>query len=112
MGRKTFAIAVALITLFAFTASTVEARHGRGTGNANCQQVQKVGQVGCPFGNTPGSGMSKGFAPGDGTGNQGTQPHDGSGYGAQKQGKGKANNPNCDGTGPKGQTNGKRGSKP
>jgi hypothetical protein len=46
MGRKTFSVVCALVTLVAFTASTVEARHGSGAG-ANCNQVQKVGKAGC-----------------------------------------------------------------
>ena len=89
MGRRTFAVAVALITLIAFTASTVEARNGRGKRNDNCKQIQNVGKAGCPFGNTPGKGLAKGHGPGDGTGPQCTQPRDGTGFGAQRQGKGK-----------------------
>jgi hypothetical protein len=112
MGRKTFAIAIALITLVAFTASAVEARHGKSAGNSNCNRTQSVGKAGCPFGNTPGSGLSKGFGPGDSTGNNGTQPRDGSGFGAKAQGKGKANNPNCDGTGPKGSAKGRKSTQP
>lgn len=112
MGRKTFAVAVALITLVAFTASTVEARHGKAAGNAKIKQSQTVGKAECPLGNTPGSGLSKGYGPGDGTGNQGTQPRDGSGFGAQAQGKGKANNPSCDGTGPKGSAKGRKATQP
>ncbi len=112
MGRRTFAVAVALITLIAFTASTVEARNGRGKRNDNCKQIQNVGKAGCPFGNTPGKGLAKGHGPGDGTGPQCTQPRDGTGFGAQRQGKGKLNNPNCDGTGPTGNTRGRSTVKP
>lgn len=112
MGRSTFAVAVALITLVAFTASTVEARHGKSAGNAKSKQTQTVGNADCPLGNTPGSGLSRGIGPGDCTGNQGAQRRDGSGYGAQAQGKGKANNPNCDGAGPKGSAKGRKATQP
>jgi hypothetical protein len=45
----------------------------------------------------------KSFGPGDGTGNKGVGPRDGSGYGPG------ASSGNCDGTGPKGLGKGRRG---
>jgi hypothetical protein len=108
MVRKILAGAVALAVVLAFTASTVEARHGNAKGNT----VSKMGTSTCPFGNTPGSGLGKGYGPGDGTCTQNTPPRDGTGFGAIQQGKGKTNSPTCDGTGPKGQVKGKRGVKP
>jgi hypothetical protein len=44
-----------------------------------------------------------GYGPGDGTGNQGVRPQDGTGYGPG------AKSGNCDGTGPKGNRRGKSG---
>ena len=53
---------------------------------------------------TAGSPRSGGWGPGDGTGNQGQGPRDGSGWGSQS-GKGKRNG-TCDQTGPKGNRGG------
>lgn len=108
MVRKLLAGAIALAVIVAFTAVNVDA--GRGPGKANSNS--KVTKAGCPYGNTPGTGQGKGYGPGDGTCTQNIPPRDGTGHGAVAQGKGKVNNPNCDSTGPKGQTKGKRGNKP
>ncbi|MCW5978024.1 MAG: hypothetical protein KIT09_08090 [Bryobacteraceae bacterium] len=49
--------------------------------------------------------VQRGYGPGNGAGNQGSRPQDGSGYGAKGQRKGK-NNGTCDNTGPRGQQRG------
>ena len=112
MLRKTLAILIAIIWLGALVVTPVQAGKGnqrRSSTKASASVTQKGAERGvCPYGNTPGTrqGQAKakgnGNGPGDGTGNDGTSPKDGTGYGATKNGKGQRNNPNCDGTGPKG----------
>jgi len=109
MLRKTLAILIAIIWVGVLIAAPVQAGKGnqnRQGNKASTTVTQKGSQNGvCPNGNTPGTGQgqakAKGNGPGDGTGNNGTCPRDGTGYGAIKNGTGTAN-PNCDGTGPKG----------
>jgi hypothetical protein len=65
-------------------------------GDGICDRYQERSQT------RAGKSGRRGYGPGDGTGNQGVGPRDGSGYGP---GPGT----NCDGTGPKGQ--GRRGAR-
>ena len=109
MLKKTLTILIALIWVGMLVAAPVDAGKGkqkRGTNRTPSVETQKPTQKGvCPYGNTPcarqGAGRASGYGPGDSSGNDGSGPKDGTGYGAVKQGKG-ATNPNCDGTGPKG----------
>ncbi len=54
------------------------------------------------------AGMRKGHGPGNGTGNMGVGPKDGTGYGAKANGVTGNGTGVCDGTGPKGYRGGKK----
>jgi hypothetical protein len=71
-------------------------------GDGICDHFQARSEV---RGAARGRSGKRGYGPGDGTGNQGIGPRDGSGYGP---GGGSGN---CDGTGPKGQGRGRSGRK-
>jgi hypothetical protein len=110
MLRKVLTLFVALLWVATLSVSSADARQGnqKSTGKAAKVQTQKGSTKGvCPFGNTPGTRQgqikAKGHGPGDGAGNNGDGPKDGTGFGAVK-GSGQSNNPNCDGDGPKGST--------
>ena len=61
-------------------------------------------------GSRAGQKRGRGYGPGDGTGNKGAGPLDGTGYGAMSGGKSAgAGTGICDGTGPHGQGRGSRG---
>jgi len=80
-------------------------------GDGICDWYQ-AGGAGARRGQGPRAGNGGRYGPGDGTGNQGVGPRDGTGYGAgARAGRGGQRgpgSPNCDGTGPKGPRGGRR----